>query len=77
MVALGMTPMEAIIASTSSAARLIGIQEEVGTIERGKQADLLLIEGNPLKKIDLLRDRKRIVGVMKAGRFVSGPISQL
>jgi imidazolonepropionase-like amidohydrolase len=77
MVALGMTPMEAIIASTSSAARLIGILEQVGTIERGKQADLLLIEGNPLRKIDLLRDRKRIIGVMKAGRFVSGPISRL
>jgi imidazolonepropionase-like amidohydrolase len=77
MVALGMTPMEAIIASTSSAARLIGIQEHVGTIERGKQADLLLIEGNPLRKIDQLRDRKRIIGVMKAGRFVSGPISRL
>lgn len=77
MVALGMTPMEAIIASTSSAARLIGIQEHVGTIERGKQADLLLIEGNPLRKIDLLRDRKRIAGVMKAGRFVAGPLSQV
>ena len=75
MVALGMTPMEAIIAATSSAARLIGIQEQVGTIERGKQADLLLIEGNPLRKIDLLGDRKRIAGVMKAGRFVSGPLS--
>jgi imidazolonepropionase-like amidohydrolase len=76
MVALGMTPMEAIIAATLSAARLIGIQEQVGTIERGKQADLLLIEGNPLRKIDLLGDRKRIAGVMKAGRFVSGPLSE-
>jgi len=76
MVALGMTPMEAIIAATLSAARLIGIQEQVGTIERGKQADLFLIEGNPLRKIDLLGDRKRIAGVMKAGRFVSGPLSK-
>jgi imidazolonepropionase-like amidohydrolase len=76
MVALGMSPMEAIIASTSAAARLIGIDDQVGSIERGKQADLLLIEGNPLRKIDLLRDRVRIVGVMKAGRFVSGPLAQ-
>jgi len=76
MVALGMTPMEAIIAATSSAARLLGIQDQVGSIERGKQADFLLIEGNPLRKIDLLRDRKKIAGVMKAGQFVSGPLSK-
>lgn len=76
MVALGMSPMEAIMASTSAAARLIGIDGQVGTIEQGKQADLLLVEGNPLRKIDLLPDRNRIVGVMKAGRFVAGPLSQ-
>jgi imidazolonepropionase-like amidohydrolase len=76
MVALGMSPMEAIMASTSAAARLIGIDGQVGTIEQGKQADLLLVEGNPLRKIDLLPDRSRLVGVMKAGRFVAGPLSQ-
>ena len=76
MVAYGMSPMEAILTSTSAAARLIGIDDQVGTIEPGKQADIVLIEGNPLKKIDLLRDRSRIVGVMKAGRFVAGALSQ-
>ncbi len=76
MVAYGMSPMEAILTSTSAAARLIGIDDQVGTIEPGKQADIVLIEGNPLKKIDLLRDRSRIVGVMKAGRFVAGPLSK-
>jgi imidazolonepropionase-like amidohydrolase len=76
MVAFGMSPMEAILASTSAAARLIGIQDQVGTIEKGKLADLLLFEGNPLRRIDLLRDRSRIIGVMQAGKFVSGPLSQ-
>jgi imidazolonepropionase-like amidohydrolase len=76
MVALGMTPMEAILASTSSSARLLGMQDSVGTIERGKQADLILIDGNPLRKIALLRNRSRLVGVMKGGRFVSGPLSR-
>jgi imidazolonepropionase-like amidohydrolase len=75
MVAFGMTPMQAILASTSAAARLIGIQDQVGTIEKGKLADLLLFEGNPLRRIDLLRDRNRIIGVMQAGKFVSGPLS--
>jgi imidazolonepropionase-like amidohydrolase len=77
MVAFGMTPMEAIMASTSAAARLIGIHDSVGTIEKGKQADLLLIAGNPLKRISLFRDRDRIAGVMQGGRFVSGVLAQV
>jgi imidazolonepropionase-like amidohydrolase len=75
MVSFGMSPMQAILASTSAAARLIGIQDLVGTIEKGKLADLLLFEGNPLRRIDLLRDRSRIIGVMQAGRFVAGPLA--
>jgi len=75
MVALGMSPMEAIVAATASAARLLGIEHLVGTIEAGKQADLLIVDGNPLKKISLLRDRDRIAGVIQAGRFVSGDLS--
>ncbi len=74
MVALGMSPMQSIRAATSAAAALIGIADQVGTIARGKQADLLLVEGDPLKRIELLRDRRNIVGVMKAGRFVAGPL---
>ncbi len=76
MVAFGMSPMKAILASTSAAARLIGIQDQVGTIEKGKLADLLLFKGNPLRRIDLLRDRSRIIGVMQAGKFVAGPLSK-
>ena len=76
MVALGMSPMEAIMAATSAAAKLIGIDDQVGTIEQGKEADLLLVDGNPLRKINLLPDRTRIGGVMKAGRFVAGPLSR-
>lgn len=76
MVAFGMTPMETIVASTSAAARLIGIQDHVGMIEKGKQADLIVFDGNPLRRIELLRDRTRIVGVMQAGKFASGPLSR-
>ena len=76
MVALGMSQMQAILASTSAAARLIGIQGQVGTIEKGKLADLLLFKGNPLRRIDLLRDHSRIMGVMQSGRFVAGPLSR-
>ncbi len=75
MVALGMTPMEAIVASTAAAARLIGIHDSVGTLTRGKEADLVVLQGNPLQRIDVLRDRDKILGVMRGGRFVCGPLS--
>jgi len=76
MVALGMTPMEAIVSSTATAARLIGIQDSVGRLTRGMEADLVIVKGNPLKRIDVLRDRDKIMGVMKAGTFVSGPLAR-
>lgn len=75
MVRLGMTPMEALIAATSSAARLLGIDRERGTIEAGKVADLLIVEGNPVRNIDLLMKKDCIAGVMRGGRFVAGPLA--
>jgi imidazolonepropionase-like amidohydrolase len=74
MVAFGMTPMEAIVASTATAARLIGIQDSVGTLVKGMEADLVILKGNPLRRIEVLRDQAKIMGVMKAGKFVSGPL---
>lgn len=76
MVALGMTPMEAILASTAAAARLIGIHDSVGTLTKGMEADLVILNGNPLRRIDVLKNRDKIVGVMKAGQFVSGPLAK-
>ncbi len=76
MVALGMTPMAALMAATSAAARLLGLDHEIGAIEKGKIADLVVIKGNPLSKIGFVRDRKRIMGVMQAGRFVAGKLQE-
>jgi imidazolonepropionase-like amidohydrolase len=45
-------------------------------LRKGFQADLVVVEGNPLKRIEILRDRSRIMGVMQAGRFVAGPLSK-
>jgi imidazolonepropionase-like amidohydrolase len=74
MVALGMTPMDAILSATSSAAVLLGLGDVIGTIEAGRQADLLVVDGNPLRRITMLRERDRVAGVMQGGRFVAGPL---
>ncbi len=76
MVAFGMTPMEAIVASTATAAQLIGIQDSVGTLTKGMEADLVILKGNPLRRIECYETETMIMGVMKAGKFVSGPLAK-
>ncbi|MFO0774260.1 MAG: amidohydrolase family protein [Nitrospiraceae bacterium] len=76
MVTLGMSPMDAITATTHSAAQLLGLDESIGSIAVGKRADLLLVDGDPSRRIGILRDRDRLMGVMQNGRLVSGPLAQ-
>lgn len=65
----GMTPMEIIQAATLENARFFRIDERLGTIEEGKLADLILVEGDPLADISNLRNVKR---VMLNGKWVEG-----
>jgi len=65
----GMKPEEALVATTSSAAELLGVDGELGTIEPGKRADLVLVDGDPL---DLRRLPDSIRGVWKDGLRVRG-----
>jgi imidazolonepropionase-like amidohydrolase len=64
----GASPLAAIQAATSSAARLLGVDADVGTIEPGKQADLVLIDGDPLVDLGRLAEP---VAVIQAGRRVA------
>jgi len=64
MVRLGMTPMEAIVSATVSAADLLGVPEELGAISAGRFADIIAVSGDPLKDITEL---ERILFVMKGG----------
>lgn len=57
----GLTPAEAIRTATAVPADAIGLGAELGTIERGKLADLVVIEGNPLADIKELRRTKRVI----------------
>jgi imidazolonepropionase-like amidohydrolase len=70
MVNLGMSPMQAILSATKIAAKTIGIGDAVGTIEKGKIADIILVEGDPLQNIDILQEKDRIKMVMKDGEII-------
>jgi imidazolonepropionase-like amidohydrolase len=67
----GFSPMEAIEAATRLAARVLGWENELGTVEEGKLADLVLVAGNPLDDMQILRNRESIRLVMKNGKQVS------
>ena len=67
MVERGLSPMQAIQTATGWAAECIGLDKEIGTIEKGKQADLLAVSGDPLKSVSVLRDKEAIKLVMRAG----------
>jgi imidazolonepropionase-like amidohydrolase len=62
----GFTPMEAIQATTIVPARAMGMDKELGTVEAGKRADLIVINGNPLEDIHATRNVEFVItnGVM-------------
>ena len=68
-VAGGMSTMQALQASTYTAAKSCGVLDKVGTLEVGKEADVLVVEANPLDNVRNLRD---VVAVFKAGERVVG-----
>ena len=65
MVRHGMAPMDALVAGTREAARLAGILDDVGTLEAGKIADCIVIDGNPVD--DIVRARTGVRMVVQAG----------
>lgn len=72
LVKVGFTPMEALCAATTVAARALRRQDRIGSIEAGKHADLVLFDGDPLADIAELQDHARIALVIKRGKAVAG-----
>jgi imidazolonepropionase-like amidohydrolase len=69
LVRIGLSPMEAIVAATRVASETLGLGSRLGTIEPGKLADLIVVEGDPVKDIAVLQRKEQIVVVMKDGQF--------
>jgi len=66
----GLAPGQALQAATLKAAELIGVQKDIGTLEAGKLADIVLVEGDPLRNVGAL---ERIHAVIKEGAVVREP----
>ena len=67
----GFSPLEAIEAGTRVNAQVLGLEEELGTIEEGKLADLVAVDGNPLDDIGILLQRRSIRLVVLGGSIVN------
>ena len=68
-VKLGMAPMDAILAATRNAAQAIKLGDDLGTVEAGKLADIIAVNGDPLQNIACLQEKRNIQLVMKEGRL--------
>jgi imidazolonepropionase-like amidohydrolase len=68
LVRAGLTPYEAIRAATANPAEFLGAANDAGTVQVGKRADLILVEGDPLKDVSAAARR---AGVMVRGRWLS------
>ena len=73
LVASGFTPMEAIRSATLYGGQIMMKPNELGVVKDGFLADLLLVDGDPLANLSILRDPKRILAVMKDGVFAKSP----
>ena len=79
---VGFTPMETLVCATKGGAEMMGRSAEFGTLEAGKLGDVLLVEGDVVKNIALLEERRNILavlqgGVLKAGRLASYRMAEL
>jgi imidazolonepropionase-like amidohydrolase len=72
MIEAGLTAEEGLVAATAGSAYAVGLLDHVGTVEEGKLADLLVVDGDPLAEPELLRDRDRIWLVVRMGEPVAG-----
>ena len=73
---VGFTPLETITCATKTGAEILGRGGELGTLQPGKLADVLVVDGDVVRDIGLLRDRSRFVAVMQGGVVKAGQLTR-
>ncbi|MFN3652523.1 MAG: amidohydrolase family protein [Armatimonadota bacterium] len=69
---VGFSPLEVITCATKTGAEIMDRADELGTLEPGKLADVLLVDGDPLAEISILEDRSRFLAVIQGGEIKAG-----
>ncbi|MFO1043395.1 MAG: amidohydrolase family protein [Planctomycetaceae bacterium] len=69
---VGFTPLETLKCATKTGAEILGRAHELGTLEAGKLADVLIVDGDVLADISILEDRSRFIAVMQGGLIKAG-----
>jgi imidazolonepropionase-like amidohydrolase len=73
---VGFTPLEAIMCATKTGAEIMGRDHEFGTVEVGKLADIVIVDGDVLSDIALLEDRRNILAVLQGGVIKAGRLTR-
>jgi imidazolonepropionase-like amidohydrolase len=71
---VGFTPLETIMCATKTGAEIMGRASEFGTLETGKLADILVVDGDVLEDITILENRKKFIAVMQGGEVKAGQV---
>ncbi|WP_422928658.1 amidohydrolase family protein [Singulisphaera sp. PoT] len=72
---VGFTPQETLVCATKTGAEIMGRSHEFGTLEPGKLADVLVVDGDVLADIAIIEDRSRFVAVMQGGYVKAGQLA--
>ncbi len=73
---VGLTPLEVIKCATKTGAEIMGRAAEFGTLEPGKLADVLIVDGNPVTDIAVLENRAKFIAVMQGGVIKAGQLAK-
>jgi imidazolonepropionase-like amidohydrolase len=73
---VGFSPLDTIRCATRSGAEIMGREQEFGTVEPGKLADLLIVDGDVLADISVLEDRSKFLAVMQGGVIKAGSLAR-
>jgi imidazolonepropionase-like amidohydrolase len=72
---VGFSPLETITCATKTGAEIMGRADEFGTLEAGKLADILVVDGDVLGDIAILEDRSRFIAVIQGGEIRAGRLA--
>ena len=76
LVKAGLTPLQAVRAATGWAAECLGLECDIGTVEKGKLGDLVVVAGDPLADVKVLQNPERIVLAIKGGEIAANRLAK-